>query len=222
MRNLFGRGWGFDHPRKTHFSADAVRGLIEREPVRVRKSYRGVRGYGFGTGVWLAGMKVRTMSRDPRFAATLITLVVLSVLTSVAVFGSDNTTAATGPKSIRGYVYDSGGTPVQDANITVRSYTSAHVMIKTLWYNFTESDGFYTVTFGNTEWAEDGSFETTAVYEIYWNMNSSSATAAPFQNIDVTLGFEIPEFGAGFTATLTVASFMALVIVLMSRRRSRT
>lgn len=221
MPNLFECGRGFDRPRKTHFSAYAVRGLIEREPVRMRKSYRGVRGYGWRTGVWLAGMKVRTMSRDPRFAATLITLVVLSLLTSVAVFGSDNTTAATGPKSIRGYVYDSVGTPVQDANITVRSFTSAHVMIKTLWYNFTETDGFYTVTFGNTEWAEDGSFETTAVYDIYSNMNSAAATTAPFQNIDVTLGFEIPEFGAGFAATLTVASLMALVVALVSRRRGR-
>ena len=220
MPNLFESGRGFDRPRKTHFSAYAVRGLIEREPLCVRKSYRGVRGYGWSTGAWMAGMKVRTMAKDPRVAAGIVVLAVVAML-SVVLLGSDNTIAATGPKSIRGYVYDSVGTPVQDANITVRSYDSSHVLIKTLWYNFTESDGFYTVTFGNTEWSETGSFETTAVYDIYSNMNSAAATTAPFQNIDVTLGFEIPEFGAGFTATLTVASFLALVVVLVSRRSGR-
>lgn len=221
MRNLFGRGWGFDHPRKTHFSANAVRGLIEREPVRVRKSYRGVRGYGLSTGIWLAGMKVRTMSKDPRFVATVVTAVALLLLSSFAVFGSDNTSAATGPKNVRGYVWDSIGNDIQGANVTVRMLNGA-TPVKTLYYDATEPDGLYTVTFGPSDWNTGYTIEVTAEFNSVSEINSTVASDSNIQFVNATLAYTIPEFGGGLGAVLTVASFLALAVVLVSRRRSRT
>jgi len=198
-----------------------VRGLIEREPLRMRKSYRGVRGYGWSTGVWLAGMKVRTMAKDPRFAATVVTLVALSLMASVSVFGSDNSAAApAGPKNVRGYVWDSSWNDIQGANVTVKMLNGV-TLVKTLYYDATEPDGLYTVTFGISEWDIGYTIEVTAKYNANEKTNSTAAVVGPLQYVNVTLEFTIPEFGGGFGTVLTVASFMALAVVLVSRRRGR-
>jgi hypothetical protein len=197
-----------------------VRGLIEREPVRVRKSYRGVRGYGWSTGAWLAGMKVRTMAKDPRFAVTMVTLVALLLLSSFAVFGSDSTTAATGPKNVRGYVWDSGGTDIPGANVTIRMLNGV-TPVKVLYYDATEPDGLYTVTFGPSDWNTGYTIEVTAVFDGITEINSTVASDSNIQFVNATLEYTIPEFGGGLGTVFTVASFMAVVIVIASRRRGR-
>ena len=223
MRNLFGRGWGFDHPRKTHFSADAVRGLIEREPVRVRKSYRGARGYGFGTGVWLASMRVRAVTRDPRVAGTMVVIAALLLVSSFASFGSENSSAASFPLNVRGYVWDAEGNDIEGANVTVKMLNGA-TLIKTLYYDATEPDGLYAVTFGPVDWNPGYTIEVIAAFGGDSVTNSTAAppeTGLTVKYVNATLSLTIPELGSGLTTALTVASFMAVVVVLVSRRRCR-
>ena len=178
MPNLFVRGRGFDRPRKTHLPAYAVRGLIERQPVRVRKSYRGARGYGLSTVVWLAGMRVRTVTRDPRVAGTMVVMAALLLLSSFASFGSENSSAATGPLNVRGYVWDAVGNEIEGANVTVKMLSGV-TLIKTLYYDATEPDGLYTVTFGPSDWNPGYTIEVTAAFGGDSVTNSTAAPPEP-------------------------------------------
>ncbi|MBN1677608.1 MAG: hypothetical protein JW880_03635 [Candidatus Thermoplasmatota archaeon] len=163
-------------------------------------------------------MKAMRAARDPRLAAALVVLVSVALISAIS-WGSERTSAGSGPKNVRGYVWDSAGIPVPGANATVRMYNGA-VLVDTQYYDATEPDGFYTVTFGFDKWYEDYTIELTATSGIYTDVNSTTAVEGkPYQWVNATLGFLVPEFGQGMMAGLTVASFLAMAAVLLARRR---
>jgi len=218
MKNLLDRGRGFDRPRQTHFSAGAMHGLIERELQSGRKQYGRGRGYGWLEGVRRTGIMAATTARDPRIAAAMVLIVAFALIAALSL-GSQSTSAGVGPKGVRGYVWDSLRNPVPNANVTVKMYNGA-VLMATQYYDATEPNGFYTVTFGDSQWNPGWTIQLTAGYEIYSIVNSTVAVdGAPYQWLNATLGFTIPEFGSGLTAGLTIASSMAMVIAMLAIRR---
>lgn len=159
-------------------------------------------------------------ARDPKFAAAIVILVSCALISAVNL-GSDDASAETGPKNVRGYVYDSVWNPVAGANVTIKMLNGM-TLVKTLYYDATEPDGLYTVTFGGPDWGVNYTIETTASYDGSSAVNSTVAVAGPSQWVNVTLsGYVIPEFGSSITMGLTIASLAAMVVVLTSRRRRR-
>ena len=147
------------------------------------------------------------------------TLVLGFVLIAVS---SEQGSAATWPKNVRGYVEDSAGTRIEGANVTVEMWNGI-TLRKTLYCDATDSDGFYQVTFAMGDWDEGNTIEVTARLGIDSATNSTTADALPMQYIDVTLGIVIPEFGALLGSPLTFVSIgLAAIVILSFRARKRT
>ncbi len=219
MQNLFRGGRGFDRPRQTHFSANAIQGVIERESRRQRKGYWGVPRYCWREGIRRTSVRAARTARDPRFVAVTVILVSCALISAVNL-GSDSTSAALGPKAVRGFVWDSLWNPVPNANVTLKTLNGA-VLVKTLYCDATDPDGYYSLSFGPSDWDPGYTIEITARYSVYSIVNTTVANPAPFQWLNASLAFVIPELGGGITAGLTIASFTAMVLVVMARRRRR-
>jgi len=160
-------------------------------------------------------------ARDPRLATVIVVLVSCALISGMNL-GSDNTSAATGPKNVRGYVWDSSWNPVPGANVTVKMLNGP-TTVKTMYYDATETNGFYSLSFGPSEWDPGYTIEITATYSTYSVVNSTTAVdiGLPYQWLNASLSFVIPEFGDSITVGLTIASFAAMVLVVAARRRRR-
>lgn len=162
-------------------------------------------------------MRATRTARDPRFVAAAVMIVACALISGMNL-GSNSTSAATGPKYVRGFVWDMGWNPVQGANVTVESVNGA-VVVKTLYVDATDSIGYYSVTFDPSSWDIGYTLRVTARYDIHSVVNSTTAVEWPYQWVNASLSFEIPEFGNSIVAGLTISGFAAMIIVMISRRR---
>ena len=150
--------------------------------------------------------------------ATAIAAVALLIALSLNP-ASDRSVASPGPKTVRGNVYDSIGNPVAGANVTVKIIHGGST-IATLWYDSTESNGWYSVFFGTNDWNEGDTIEVTAKYDLDQATNSAVADSGPLQTVDVHIGsLVVPEFGGLLQAPLVVVSVSSIALILVLRRR---
>lgn len=166
------------------------------------------------------GVRAARAAKDPRLVGIATMLVACALIASVNL-GSDKASAGTGPLNVRGHVWDEYGNPVADANVTVESFDD-DALIDTLYYDATEPDGFYSLTFAYDRWNPNYTIKITAKYDTYTGVNDTLAPyiAVPFIWLNVSLeGYAIPEFSDSVTLGLTVAGLAAMVILLGSRRR---
>lgn len=165
--------------------------------------------------------KATKAARDPRFVAAAVALLSVALIASIS-WSSGGTLAGSGPKGVRGYVWDSAWNPVPGANVTVRMYDPVGTLMDTQYYDATEPSGFYSVTFGFDKWNDGYTIQVTAGYDVYSAVNSTIAVEGkPYQWVNATLGFVIPELGSGLVLGLTIASFAATVFAVGARRRGR-
>ena len=157
--------------------------------------------------------------------AALATVVLVAMLIAAIGFNSASDSAiAAGPKIVRGYVYDAVWNPLADANVTLHVLVGSGPSIRTtMWYDFTETDGFYTITVDNFShfWVTGDTLEVTAKYGAYQATNSTIATddTQPVQYVNVTISdVTIPEFG-GFVGSVAFVSIGLIAIVVVIRRR---
>jgi hypothetical protein len=165
-------------------------------------------------------LRATRAAKDPRFIAATVMLIACALLAGMNM-GSDSTSAAIGPKRVQGFVWDLDWNPIPNANVTVESFNGA-VLVKTMYIDATEPDGFYQVTFINSEWDVGFTFKITAKYLTFEGVNSTLAAPEtwPYQWLNASItDYEIPEFGDGITAGLTVAGLAAVVVTIASRRR---
>jgi hypothetical protein len=122
-------------------------------------------------------------------------------------------------KNVRGHIYDSAAHPLGGANVTVKVFRSS-VQVDIDWYDSTEADGFYQVTFGMTDNLEIGdTIEVTADYSGNLGTQSAVADGIPVQVIDVIIsGVTIPEFGA--LSIVGICGAFVAIFVLVGRRRT--
>jgi hypothetical protein len=138
---------------------------------------------------------------------------------------ADNASAGDGPKIVRGYVYDSDGSAVQGANVTIKILVGVGPAVKsTAYYDSTGADGLYSCTFGYDKWVIGDTIETTGKFSVYQTTNSTIAEESmtrPIQFVNVTLAFQIPEFtGMLFSsASFSILALTAIVCVLARNRR---
>jgi hypothetical protein len=145
-------------------------------------------------------------------------LIVLAAASLVAVNSSSEYVAGSGPKIVRGYVWDSVGNPVEGANVTVDIMNGATV--RSTLNNMSNPTGLYSVTFSPSDWYEDDGIEISAELGIYTGTNSTTADAAPAQWVNATLGFVIPEFDSLFGVVLITGGMFVAVAAIARRPRS--
>ena len=154
-----------------------------------------------------------------RTVAVATVIVAIALLIALSLNPASDRSVAAGPKNVRGTVYDSIGNPVAGANVTVKIIRGGST-ITTLWYDSTESNGFYTVTFGFGDWYDLDTIEVTAKYDLDEATNSTVADSGPLQTVDVHIGsLIIPEFGGLLQAPVVVVSVSSTALILVLRRR---
>lgn len=134
---------------------------------------------------------------------------------SILICASDATRAQpTFPKDATGYVWDSAGTPLEGAQITVNLKNNQ--FIKYTQTDTTDSAGEYYVSFAACE--QGWTIEAIATYNSNQETNSTTADGSSLQWVNVTFPFEIPQFGnlVGFAGA---AFFIGVVAVLFIKRK---
>lgn len=153
-----------------------------------------------------------------RTAGVVTVVVAVALFLALSLFpASEKIFAGPGPKIVRGYVYDLVGNPVAGANVTVVDRNSS----ATQWYDASDADGFYTVTFGAFDWDLGHIFDVTAKYLTDQATNSSGyAGPEPIEYVNVTIGsLTIPEFGALLGSPLAFVSLGMIALFIVIRRR---
>jgi len=140
------------------------------------------------------------------------------VISILLVSGSG--TAATNPKSVRGYVWDSVGNLVNGADVTVNIMQGA--VIRSTLTDVTDSAGFYSVLFPADQWDVGDMIDVAATFSgSPSNPNSTAATSANVQWINATLLIEIPDFGSatGLLISGTLLGAVAVGTLVYFRKR---
>jgi len=145
----------------------------------------------------------------------MISIAILSISIIALIVVSSNASAASGPKVVRGYVWDSVGRTVEDADVTVNIRYAAGDAVRSTLSDTTDSSGFYSVTFGPSDWDIGDRIEVIATYNAAQESNSTTAIDSPLQYVNVTYSFEIPEFGSmvGFLASAGIIGIVGWVAI---------
>jgi hypothetical protein len=154
-----------------------------------------------------------------RFAAVVIVLLAITVLIGVSFLSVSKNASAGIMKVVRGQIYDQFANPIGGANVTIEAVRGGTTM-DTLWYDSSETDGIYTVTFSIMDDLQEGdTIKVTASFSSYSSTSSAIADSGPLQTIDVTIsGVVIPEFGA-LSIAIVCGAFVA-VFILIGRRKT--
>jgi hypothetical protein len=133
---------------------------------------------------------------------------------------------AADPKVVDGNVRDSGGNPLQGATVTVNMRDPGTNVIRGSVTTSTDSDGFYTTTFGSfvgQDWLVGDKLEVVVVKDAQsYTDDDQNADLEPRQTVDVTWPYAIPEFGSllGLAVVGVAVGFVALVFVGRKKKQS--
>jgi hypothetical protein len=193
-------------------------GIIDREP----KGYCASRRSRSSNLIWMVlmlGPLASYRANKARLAAVVTVLLAASFLIGAFFLPVSKEASAGIVKIVRGHIYDELGNPLGGANVTVKAIRGG-VTQQTLWYDSSETDGFYTVTFGGMDNLQiNDTIEVTASYSGYQSANSAIADDFGLLFIDVSIsGVVIPEFGA-LSVAAVCGAFVA-VFILVGRRRT--
>jgi hypothetical protein len=130
-----------------------------------------------------------------------------------------NGMAETFPKVVRGFVWDSEGRTVEAADVTINIKDGGSTIAT--YTETTTSIGFYSLTVASEDWDVGNTIELIASFGGNQDSNSTIATSAPIQYVNMTFTFEIPEFGsmAGFIVTGGLLGAVAVVALVYFRKR---
>lgn len=155
--------------------------------------------------------------RKAGFAVSFCIVMVGLVLLSVTIT-SDNVAAGTGPKGVVGIVRDSVGRLLEGAVVTVNMFNGAGPAIRDTQTDTTDIDGQYSVSFDLNDWFVGDTIQVIAICEGAEEENSTTADDSPFQQVDVTYAFEIPEFGS-LAGILISAGILGIIASVALRKR---
>ncbi len=132
---------------------------------------------------------------------------------------TESVSAAGGPKSIWGYVYDENGVPADGATVTVSVWNNANV--ETSGIDVTHDGGFYEVIFNDgSVWdigkqvraiADDGVSQSPP--------STDTLVAGPDQQVDVHYPTAIPQFGSAIGLAFSAGIVGVVAVVAVTRRR---
>ena len=146
--------------------------------------------------------------------STALTLAIVTMLQSAA-----PASAALFPKVVDGLVFDSVGTPLENAYVTVKILRASDNTTRATQNYWTDETGFYTVTFDGAYWDEGDTIQVIAEFNSAQRSNSTLADSGPWQTIDVEYPYEIPEFGGYWPTLIGLAGAGAVGAVFLVRKK---
>lgn len=169
----------------------------------------------------IGGNSTRARAAFALSFAVAIALVAMFVM-------SQSVQAATGPKAVKGYVRDVDGNFINDIPITVNIRRASDNTVRatlTDTSKYVEVDGedwngYYGVTFGPSDWDVGDTIEVIATHSSQ-ESNSTVATIVPFQWVNVTFPYAIPEFGSiiGFAVAGGLIAAVAVVFLAVKKKK---
>jgi hypothetical protein len=129
--------------------------------------------------------------------------------------------AATGPKIVRGYIWDDAGRLVEGAEVTINMLAQSDSSVRATYSETTPATGYYSVTFDMGEWDIGDMIQVIATFDSKQEPNSTVATSVGPQWVNVSFDFEIPEFGSylGLLIAGGAIGIVGIAVVSMKRRR---
>jgi hypothetical protein len=166
------------------------------------------------------------LSIGRRTGITLSVLTVAIVILTAILASSYQTSAGDGVKVVRGWVWDNAGRNVTDASVVVTVWEDdTKTNQRSTDSELTDADGFYSLQFGPSDWYVGDYIEVVCTYEgdQDWNFTYAvSSLVAPFQYVNITYDFEIPEFGSLIGLILAGGAIGAVAMVaLVANQRKR-
>lgn len=146
----------------------------------------------------------------------------LSVALVAMVLVSYGASAASGPKQVRGYVRDVDGRLIEGIPVTVNvRWASDDDTIRSTLTDTSDSDGYFSVSFGPSDWDEGDRIQVIATHGTNQPSNSTFADGLPYQWCNVTFPYAIPEFGSyiGFAIAGGLIAAVAVVFLVSKRKK---
>lgn len=167
---------------------------------------------------------MRTMARrgsgTRARVASAFTLTVAIALVAMFLL-SQSVEAATGPKQVRGYVRDVDGRFIDEIPITINIRRASDNTVRATLTDTSGVDGYYSQTFGPTDWDIGDTIEVIATNGGDQESNTTLATVLPMQWCNVTFPYAIPEFGSivGFLVAGGLIAAVAVVFLVVKKKK---
>ena len=160
-------------------------------------------------------MNLKSSHSIPAAVSGIVVIILLCLVVIVAV--SENSSAASFPKTIYGHVFEGDHSqPVYNAYVVIETKDSGGTVRQTLT-DYTDSAGFYTVS-TTDDWAFVATINVTASYDSTQETVSVADNDGPAQNIEVPFPYAIPQL-PGIGGTLASAVIVGLVAVVSLRKK---
>ena len=166
------------------------------------------------------------MASSSRTRATCFTIIATAALVLGAVLStSGQTSAGDGNKIVRGYIWDSAYRNVSDASVVVTIWDPTKTVQRASLSETTDEEGFYQIWFGPSDWYVGDLIEVVCTFSGNQETNSTTAASSiplPYQYVNITYPFEIPEFGSVVGLILAGGAIGAVAMVaLVANQRKR-
>lgn len=156
--------------------------------------------------------------RDKRILAGTLASIAILMIGVLAVPG--NVSAGDGPKIVRGWVWDNAGHNITGANVLIEIKNTSNWETRASLTDTTDDKGFYSVTFGFSDWYSGDSINITVTWEGKQLKNNTTAVSArPVQFVNATYPFEIPDLGSVAGFAIAGVFLGAIAIFLIVRRK---
>jgi len=149
-----------------------------------------------------------------------MTCFVILIFAVALILASYNVIAASGPKQVRGYIWDIEGRNITGADITINiRWESDDTIRSTLTDTSSDPLGYYAVTFAPANWDIGDRIEVISTYLSNQESNSTTATSMPYQWVNVTYPFVIPVFGSTLGFLVAGGLLGAVAVVMLTRKQ---
>ena len=165
------------------------------------------------------GSRRNVYARSRHIAVVLTTMVF--ALTFVALMVPDATQAGTGPKIVRGYIWDSASNLIEGAEVTVSILAQSDLSVRATYSETTGADGEYYLSFDPDDWFIGDTIQTVATYNAVQETESTAATVDGVQWVNIQFEFEIPEFGSYLGLLIAGGAIGIVGIAVVSTKRRR-
>jgi hypothetical protein len=152
--------------------------------------------------------------RNMRFAYAMTAVLALAMVGMVLL--AHTSSASIYPVVVRGYVWDNKGNTVPDTPITINILYQSNGSVRSTWTTTTSSIGFYSKSIDPSGWDIGDTIQVIATHGADQRSNSTVATDAAIQYVNVTFPYEIPEFGPGLIGLLAAGGAVAAVGVALT------
>ena len=148
------------------------------------------------------------------------TVMIVAVILSIGMLLAPGiVSAASGPKNVRGTVWQNNGSKLVGADVTVNIRWASDDSIRSTLSDTTDGNGFYSVTFAPALWDIGDRIEVISTFSTKQESNSTGAISAPVQYINVTYTYEIPVFDSIWGFAIAGGALAVVGVALLAWKK---